>query len=69
MLILSWLQAADKLNNPFGEDRGYDVELDEILDHSLLKSSKILKQEYLASSHGNLDFLETWLFVFLFLSI
>merc|ERR1719350_795498 len=25
LLILSWLQAADKLSNPFGQDKGYDV--------------------------------------------
>ena len=58
LLILSWLQAADKLNNPFGQDKGYDTNLDEVLDTSLWRSSKILQQEYLASSGKNLQFLD-----------
>ena len=64
LLILSWLQAADKLNNPFGEDKGYDTDLDEVLDTSLWRTSKILQQEHLASvdsngrSIGEMEFLD-----------
>ena len=57
LLILSWLQAADKLNNPFGQDKGYDADLDEVLDTSLWRSSKILQQEHLAATDGNMEFL------------
>ena len=57
LLIFTWLQAADKLNNPFGRDKGYDADLDEVLDTSLWRSSKILQQEHLAATDGNMEFL------------
>ena len=41
LLILSWLQAADKLNNPFGRDKGYDADLDKVLDTSLWRRYEI----------------------------
>ena len=58
MLILSWLQAADKLLNPFGRDKGYDVNLEEWLDSSLWRSSKTLQQQDLAAREGRLLFLD-----------
>ena len=58
ILILSWLQAADKLTNPFGRDKGYDVNLREELDSSLWRNSKHLQQQDLATRGGTLDFLE-----------
>ena len=58
MLILSWLQAADKLLNPFGRDKGYDVDLEEWLDSSLWRSSKTIQQQDLAAREGKLLFLD-----------
>ena len=58
MLILSWLQAADKLLNPFGRDKGYDVDLEQWLDSSLWRSSKTLQQQDLAAREGRLLFLD-----------
>jgi len=58
MLILSWLQAADKLLNPFGRDKGYDVNLERWLDSSLWRSSKTLQQQDLAAREGRLLFLD-----------
>ena len=58
MLILSWLQAADKLLNPFGRDKGYDVNLEEWLDSSLWRSSKTIQQQDLAAREGSLLFLD-----------
>ena len=57
ILILSWLQAADKLLNPFGRDKGYDVNLVEELDNSLWRNSKHLQQQDLARE-GKLEFLK-----------
>merc|ERR1712223_83401 len=58
MLILSWLQAADKLLNPFGRDKGYDVNLERWLDSSLWRSSKTRQQQDLAAREGRLLFLD-----------
>jgi len=57
-LICSWLQAADKLNNPFQENRGFSVNLKEELDFSLWRSSKLLQHSHMASIQGKFDFLE-----------
>lgn len=60
ILILTWLQAADKLINAFGRDKGYDVNLVVELDDSLWMNSQLLQQQYLATSEKEerLGFLE-----------
>ena len=58
LLICSWLQAADKLYNPFRENRGFSVNVMEELDYSLWRSSKLLQHSDLATKQGEIDFLE-----------
>lgn len=58
LLILSWLQAADKLSNPFGRDKGYDVNLAEELDVSLWMNSKLLQEQDLSNMDGRIRFLD-----------
>ena len=57
LLICCWLQAADKLNNPFQDNKGFSVNVDEELDYSLWRSSKLLQHSDLASIEGKIDFL------------
>jgi len=58
LLILSWLQAADKLSNPFGRDKGYDVNLAEEMENSLWMNSKLLQEQDLSNREGRISFLE-----------
>ena len=58
ILVCSWLQAADKLYNPFQENKGFSVDLEQELDFSLWRSSKLLQHSHLASVRGKIDFLE-----------
>jgi len=58
ILIITWLQAADKLYNPFQNNKGFSVNLEEELDYSLWRSSKLLQHSDLASKKGEIDFLE-----------
>ena len=61
ILIITWLQAADKLYNPFQENKGFSVDLEEELDYSLWRSSKLLQHSDLATKKGEIDFLELYI--------
>ena len=45
MLIFGWLRVANILNNPFGNDELYDINLLAILDFNIWKSSITLEHQ------------------------
>ena len=45
MLIFGWLEVADILSNPFGNDKLYDINLASTLDLNIWKSSVTLENQ------------------------
>ena len=43
-LIISWMKVAIFLQNPFGEDKGYDIELDSYLDVEIWKAASMITE-------------------------
>ena len=44
-LVFSWLKVADILNNPFGNDEAFDINLSDLLDFNIWRASVMLEQQ------------------------